>query len=100
MDRRRQLPMRQRWSISCLRALDFLAELLVDRLGRGDERVLVGLVDLHAASLSLASSSSSCLRADLVDRRLRLLGRVLEHLVHVRRQAREPLGRRDDQAGV
>src|SRR5438067_2507480 len=61
-----------------LRARDFLAELLIDRRARLDERVLVHLVHLHAGSLELAQELVVVLRRGLVHVCLRFLGRVLE----------------------
>ena len=57
----RSLPQRDGAVDHFLRAGDFLAELLVDGLARGDERVLVDVVDLHAGRFSLPSSVVSSL---------------------------------------
>src|SRR5689334_16284114 len=70
-----------------LRPRHFLRELVVDGLARGDERVLVDVVHLHAGLLQFAEQVLLVVRGGRVDERLRLLGRVLENLAHVGGQA-------------
>src|SRR3546814_9277106 len=69
-----------------LSALDAGAEILVDRLGGGNEGILVGLVHRDAARLQLVQQVGLHLGGRLVDEALGLLATAVEYRAHVLRQ--------------
>src|SRR3546814_7217896 len=69
-----------------LSALDAGAEILVDRLGGGNEGILVGLVHRDAARLQLVPQVGLHLGGRLVDEALGLLATAVEYRAHVLRQ--------------
>src|SRR5829696_1937299 len=70
-----------------LAAGDVFGEFVIDRFAGGDERVLVGLVHLHAAILELLEKILIEIGRDLERCRLHLPGGFGEHLLHVGGQA-------------
>src|SRR6185437_12619365 len=87
-----------------LAAGHFLGEFFVDRLASLDERVLVGVVDLHAGVFQFLEQAFVEAGGNLVDFRLHFDGRVGKDFLYVGRQTRPAcaggdIGRRIDVSG-